>query len=192
MRTLPAQRRASSGPLRGRRGRRIGSAAADRIENLAVALHRLFGPGRGRDRRRRVEAPDQLQRRGVINRGWSGKGNVTGGQWLERGEKGAGGNAGPFAFHRPAKDAVSAHCGNATLAASTAGGAHAWGERGGPESINSRSRSNHTSLCLKPGKLALRPLGFGSTKTLAPQSSSVLAPAPEPAASVPSLRKNSR
>src|ERR1700691_2309779 len=48
----------------------------------------------------------------------------------------------------------------------------------GKAAINSRRRSNQTSLCLSPGKLALRPLGLGSTKTLAAPIRSVLAPAP--------------
>jgi hypothetical protein len=66
MRTLPAQRRASAGALCGRRGRRIGPATAGRIEGPAAFVRRLFGPGRGGDRRRRMEAADQLQRRRII------------------------------------------------------------------------------------------------------------------------------
>ena len=56
------------------------------------------------------------------------------------------------------------------------------GRRGHPaasvSSTNSRSASNQMSLCLKPGKLALRPLGFGTTKTAAPEMRSGFAPAP--------------
>jgi hypothetical protein len=44
----------------------------------------------------------------------------------------------------------------------------------------SRSFSNQISLSLKPGKLALSPLGFGNAKTCASPILSGLAPAPSP------------
>ncbi len=42
----------------------------------------------------------------------------------------------------------------------------------------SRSASNQTSLWRKPGKLALSPLGFGTTNTRAPANRSGFGPAP--------------
>ena len=47
---------------------------------------------------------------------------------------------------------------------------------GGVSSTNSRNASNQISFCLKPGKLALRPLGLGTTKTAAPEMRSGFAP----------------
>ncbi len=45
-------------------------------------------------------------------------------------------------------------------------------------STKARSRANQISLWANPGKLALRPLGFGTTKTRAPSMTSGFTPAP--------------
>jgi len=61
-------------------------------------------------------------------------------------------------------------------------------ERSTKRSTKARRRSNQSSFSAKPGKLALRPLGFGTTKTRAPAMVSRFAPGPGPVAAPKYIR----